>query len=126
VYSEAKTPTGTTTGNTNGIYQMRMLLGTAPLAADGSVRAQLPASTGVVLELQDANHAPIVTMGEEHQLGPGEQMSMGVGQPLFNAVCGGCHGSVSGIELDIAVTPDALTGASASMSATASPTSIGN
>ena len=87
VYSEGKTPMNTMTGNTDGIYQMRMLLGRAPLASDGSVRAQLPSGTGVVLELQDGSFNPIVTMGEEHQLGPGEQISMGVGQPLFNAVC---------------------------------------
>ncbi|MBC8131999.1 MAG: hypothetical protein H7X95_03385, partial [Deltaproteobacteria bacterium] len=35
---------------------------------------------------------------------------------LFNGVCGGCHGSITGEELDVAVTPDALTGASVSRS----------
>ena len=43
-------------------------------------------------------------------------MTPGVPRKLFNGVCGGCHGSISGSELDIAVTPDALTGASASLS----------
>ena len=66
------------------------------LADDGSARVELPAQTGVVLELQDGNGAPIVTMGEEHQLGPGERISMGVSANLFDAVCGGCHGSISG------------------------------
>jgi hypothetical protein len=65
-------------------------------------------------------------MREEHQLGPGENIAMGVQQPLFDAVCGGCHGSVSSDERDIAVTADALTGASVSVSQNASPTSIGN
>jgi hypothetical protein len=104
---------------------MRTLLGRAPLASDGSVRVKVPSGTGVVLELEDGNNNPVVTMGEEHQLGPGEQISMGVSQKLFDAVCGGCHGSVSGKELDIAVSADALTGASASASASASPTQIG-
>jgi hypothetical protein len=31
---------------------------------------------------------------------------------LFNGVCAGCHGSVSGRELDIAVDVDVLTSAS--------------
>ena len=53
-------------------------------------------------------------MSEEHQLGPGEHISRGVPQKFFNSVCGGCHGSVSGKELDIAIDPDALTGASVS------------
>jgi hypothetical protein len=65
-------------------------------------------------------------MGEEHQLGPGEEISMGISQTLFDAVCGGCHGSVTGHELDIAVTPDALTGASQSLSAGSAPTPVGN
>jgi hypothetical protein len=50
---------------------------------------------------------------------------MGVSGNLFNAICGGCHGSITGKELDVAVTPDALTGASKSLSATANPTTIG-
>jgi len=64
-------------------------------------------------------------MSEEHQLGPGEQISMGIVAPLFNAVCAGCHGSISGHELDVGVTPDALTGASASRSAAATPLQLG-
>ena len=87
---------------------------------------RLPSGTGVVFQLQDGSGNPIVTMGEEHQLGPGENISLGISQKLFDAVCGGCHGSVTGHELDIAVTADALTGASASASSGASPVSIGN
>jgi hypothetical protein len=126
VYSEGACPASGCAANTNGIFQSRQLLGKAQLASDGSVRVQLPAQTGVVLELQDGNGNPVVTMGEEHQLGPGEEISMGVSETLFDAVCGGCHGSVSGHELDIAVTSDALTGASQSLSATSTPTPVGN
>ena len=35
---------------------------------------------------------------------------------IFNGICGGCHGSLTGEELDVAVTPDSLTGASVSIS----------
>jgi hypothetical protein len=126
VYSEAMCPAAGCAANTNGIFQNRTLLGTAPLADDGSVKVKLPSGTGVVLELQDGSGNKIVTMQEEHQLGPGEQISMGVSQKLFDAVCGGCHGSVTGHELDIAVTADALTGASASASVASSPAQIGN
>ncbi|HEX3477525.1 MAG TPA: hypothetical protein VHT91_21030 [Kofleriaceae bacterium] len=123
IYSEGLCPMGCT-ANTNGIYQNRSLLGRAQLADDGSVRVQLPSATGVVLELQDDKQNSVVTMGEEHQLGPGEQISMGIVEPLFDAVCAGCHGSVTGHEVDIQVTPDALTGASASLSANKAPVSI--
>lgn len=119
-YTEAMCPGGCT-ANTNGIYQSRTLLGTVDLAEDGSAMIDLPARTGVIMELQDGNGAPIVTMGEEHQLGPGEHISMGVPGHLFDLVCGSCHGSVSGSELDVTVTPDALTGASQSLSADRAP-----
>ena len=126
VYSEGMCPPTGCTANTNGIFQNRTLLGKAPLASDGSVKVELPSGTGVVLELQDGNGKAVVTMAEEHQLGPGEQISMGVQESLFDAVCGGCHGSVTGKETDIAVTADALTGASQSASAGSTPTQIGN
>ena len=125
VYTEGMCLPGSCTPGGNGIFENRQPLGTAPLASDGSVRVQLPAQTGVVLELQDDKHNSVVKMGEEHQLGPGEQISMGIVQPLFDAVCAGCHGSVSGHEIDVRVSPDALTGASASVSANAAPVSIG-
>lgn len=102
--------------NTNGIYQQRELLGRVALEDDGSTKVMLPARTGLVFELQDASRNPVITMGEEHQLGPGETISMGISEALFDEVCGGCHGSVSGSELDVQVSPDALTNASRSAS----------
>jgi hypothetical protein len=116
VYEERPAPPGTAGPNLGDIFQDRQLLGRAPLASDGSARVVLPAGKGVVLELQDAAGRPVVTMREEHQLGPGENITFGIAGGLFDAVCGGCHGTVSGRELDVLVTPDALTGASQSLS----------
>jgi len=136
VYSEGMCPAGPCSRTTNGIYESRTMIGKAPLADDGSVKVTLPAGQGVVLELQDDSGNSVVKMSEEHQLGPGELISMGVAETiqnsagqtvqLFDAVCGGCHGSVTGHELDIVVTPDALTGASQSLSQLASPMQLGN
>lgn len=98
------------------VYQNRKLLGTAPLASDGSVHLRLPSLTPLIVELQDGSGKPVFTMTEEDQLGPGEHISRGVPQQFFNSVCGGCHGSVSGKELEVAINPDALTGASISLS----------
>lgn len=126
VYSEGMCPAGGCSANTNGIYQMRSELGRANLRDDGSVKVRLPAGAGVILELQDDSGNPVATMGEEHQLGPSEAISMGVSEKLYDAVCGGCHGSITGRELDVVVSPDALTGASASESLGESPTNIGN
>jgi hypothetical protein len=97
------------------VYQNRVELGHAPLASDGSVQLRLPSLTPLIIELQQ-NGKPLFTMSEEDQLGPGEHISRGVPQSFFNSVCGGCHGSVGGHELDIAINPDALTGASVSLS----------
>ena len=107
--------------NVNGIFQSRKEIGTFALQEDGSIRVILPAQQGVILELLDGDKKPVVTMSEEHQLGPGESVSMGVSEKLFDVVCAGCHGSVSGSELDIGVSADALTGASKSMAADQNP-----
>jgi mono/diheme cytochrome c family protein len=68
---------------------------------------------------------PVFRMTEEHQLGPGENISLGVSRGIFDNVCGGCHGSNSGREIDASVRADALTGASESMSRTSAPAAIG-
>ncbi|MBP9086066.1 MAG: PD40 domain-containing protein [Kofleriaceae bacterium] len=120
IFSEGVANAMTLSGNgPGGIFESRTLLGRAKLASDGSVKLDVPSGVGVVLELQDDAGNTITNMGEEHQFGAGEGISLGIRQPLFDAVCGGCHGSVSGNELDVHVTPDALTGASQSRSAAA-------
>ncbi len=134
VEQEGLCPSGSCS-RTNGLYESRTMLGRAELASDGSARIRVPSGTGVVLSLQDGNGNTIVRMSEEHQLGPGESISLGIRETitnaagenvrLFDAVCGGCHGSVSGRELDVLVTPDALTGASQSLSQNSDPTTIG-
>jgi hypothetical protein len=121
VVYEDQGPTDAATGmagrtGSQMVYQNRKELGRAPLASDGSVHLRLPSLTPLILEVQDGSGAKLFTMSEEDQLGPGERISRGVPQKFFNSVCGGCHGSVSGKELDIAIDPDALTGASVSVS----------
>jgi hypothetical protein len=125
VYQEGTCPTTNCTAP-GGLFESRTMLGRVPLESDGSVKVTLPSGQGVVLELQDDDGNVLVTMGEEHQLGPGEQISMGVQRQLFDGVCGGCHGSISARELDVAVTPDALTGASQSLSLLAPARTLGN
>lgn len=110
------------------------LIGTAALASDGSTKIRVPAATPVFLSLAKGS-TTVVEMTEEHQWGPGEMISMGIRETvknsagktvhLFDAVCGACHGSVTGNELDVIVTPDALTGASQSLSQSSEPKIIG-
>ncbi len=121
LYQEGAAPAGTMAPNDGDIYQKRTLIGRADLADDGSVKIEAPSGVGIIMELQDASGDPVISMFEEHQLGPGENISFGIVERLFDAVCGGCHGTVSGRELDVFVTPDALTGASESASRDSAP-----
>jgi len=98
------------------VYSQLNMLGSAGLASDGSAHVRLPSLTPIIMELQDGNGNSLFKMTEEDQLGPGEFISRGVPQSFFNSVCGGCHGSVGGRELDVAIDPDALTSASISLS----------
>jgi hypothetical protein len=50
---------------------------------------------------------------------PGEHLKQSMQRKLFDGVCAGCHGSISGRELDIAVNVDVLTSASRTLAADA-------
>lgn len=99
-------------------------VGAVPLASDGSVKIRAPAGTPIYIGAGKSG-TTVFQMTEEHQFGPGEVISLGVREQVFDQVCGGCHGSVSGREIEIGVSPDALTGASESMSRNATPTAVG-
>jgi hypothetical protein len=98
------------------VYVSRTSLGKAGFETDHSLKVFLPARRPLILEFVDSSDTPVLTMTEEHQMGPGEYITPGPPRALFNPICGGCHGSISGSELDVAVSPDALTGASVSLS----------
>jgi hypothetical protein len=61
---------------------------------------------------------------EEMQFYPGEDSRQAFRQEQFVGLCGGCHGSVSGRELDIAIKPDILTSASQVTARDARPTDL--
>ena len=63
----------------------------------------MPAGKPLILEFIDGSGSPVFTMTEEHQVRPGEYITPGPPRALFNNICGGCHGSLSGSELDVAV-----------------------
>jgi hypothetical protein len=107
-------------------YQDLRSLGRAPLAEDGSIRVRLPG--GVPLELavlgpgaesqqfdpsdKDAPFQGPIRQREEIQFYPGERAKQSMPRRLFNGVCAGCHGSITGRELDIVVNADVLSSAS--------------
>ncbi len=98
-------------------------LGAVGLFADGSAAIRIPGGHPVLLRLTD-DRGEALEFGagdrftgaqiqrEESQFYPGERVSQGFPRRLFNGMCGGCHGSITGYELDVAVDVDVLTSAS--------------
>jgi hypothetical protein len=128
-FTEAPPPVGTTPANpppglVNGVYSQRTSLGTAPLAADKSLIVSVPSGKPLIFQLVDNDGNAVFTMTESHQVTNGEYITPGAPRAFFNNICGGCHGSISGNELEVSVTADVLTGASVSMSRGGTPISF--
>jgi hypothetical protein len=98
------------------LYVRRRLLGSPALHEDGSlgirVRGGAPLLFEVLTELNGELEPTPHFQREEMQFYPGEVGRQGFRRDLFNGMCGGCHGSLSGMENEIAVNPDILTQAS--------------
>jgi hypothetical protein len=104
-------------------YVSRRLTGHADLAADGSAHIMVRGGMPMQLRLTDHGGAPLMFDGtgiftgemiqrETVQFYPGERIRQSMPRPFFNAQCGGCHGSISNRELDIAADIDTMTRAS--------------
>jgi hypothetical protein len=104
-------------------YQDLHSLGHAQLAPDGAVRVRIAGGIPISLGLLDADEKPLtfaagaafsgpMRQREEMQFYPGERVKQSMPRRLFNGVCAGCHGSISGRELDAVVSVDVLSGAS--------------
>jgi hypothetical protein len=118
VYEEVPPTTAPTSGlsGMQQVFMQRNSLGIASFESDHSLKVRVPAQKPLILELVDGSGNPVFTMREEHQVQPSEYITPGPPRALFNGICGGCHGSLTGQEPDVAVTADALTGASISLS----------
>jgi hypothetical protein len=98
------------------LYARRRRLGEVPLLTDGSVRVQVPAGRPLVFAVESQfsgeTRPRLHHQREETQYYPGEWVTLSFRRDLFDGFCGGCHGSVSGLETDVAVRPDILSIAS--------------
>jgi hypothetical protein len=98
------------------VYVRRRLLGVPAINSDGSAAMRIRGGAPIQLELLaklDGDPEPVPHMQrEEMQFYPGEVVRQGFRRDLFDGLCAGCHGSVSGKENEIAVNPDILTQAS--------------
>ncbi|HEX7480915.1 MAG TPA: hypothetical protein VF331_24145 [Polyangiales bacterium] len=98
-------------------------IGTADLHADGSLQVRIAGGMPFSVEAADASGKALVfgkgapftgpiLQREELQFYPGERSQQSMPRRLFNGVCAGCHGSLTGRELDVVVNVDVLTSAS--------------
>jgi hypothetical protein len=121
--SFAELSSGRTSDSLGELFEDLRPLGQAPLAEDGSVRVRLPGGVPIELAVLGAgaqalefdNGAPFqgpIRQREELQFYPGERAKQSMPRRLFNGVCAGCHGSITGRELDIVVNVDVLGSAS--------------
>lgn len=98
------------------IYVRQRSLGVVPLESDGSARVRVPGGApltfSVGVRLPADAPAEYRQVREQFQFYPGEVTRQSFPRTLFNGLCGGCHGSVSGREMEFAVDPDVLTQAS--------------
>jgi len=100
------------------LYVRRRSLGSvSPDAKDGSAHVRLPGgvpfNVAVNIQLEGDSAPTLHHQREAMQFYPGESARQSFPRQLFNGVCANCHGSVSGLEDDIAANPDILTRASA-------------
>jgi hypothetical protein len=100
------------------VYVRRQRIGgSVPITTeDGSAKVQLPGgvplSIATHVQLDGEDGPQFHHQREAVQFYPGEWVRQGFPRELFSGFCGGCHGSVSGLESEIAVNPDILTQAS--------------
>ncbi len=102
------------------VFVKRRLIGRVPVASDGSSHFQIPGGLPIVLKLPDTKTSLEKKLPrfqrEEMQFSPGEYASQSFKKEFFDGLCAQCHGSVSGRPTDVAVQPDFLTQASATLS----------
>jgi hypothetical protein len=113
---DAASPNSVFSDDYGKVYVRRGLLGAPTIYGDGSASVTIRGGIPLVLQtrvLLAADSAPTDHFQrEEMQFYPGEVVRQGFRAPLFNGICAGCHGSISGYETDIATNPDILSQAS--------------
>ncbi len=116
-------------------YSDASSLGWVPLFDDGSARMRLTGGVAISFRMTDEAGEPLEmqeglpmsgpdVQREHEQYYPGERIQRSISRRFFNAVCGICHGSISGRELDVGVDLDVISGASVNAARDAQPVDL--
>ncbi len=94
----------------------RFIIAEVPIEEDGSFYVQIPAKTS--FDIQSLNSQKMALRSPNRWLycRPGEKHSLSTPRNLFTQSCAGCHGSLTGRREDVIRRPDAVTGASRTLS----------
>ena len=102
------------------VYVRRRSLGPVALETDGSTRFAVPGGLPIVLKLPDTKLSRERNLPrfqrEAMVFSPGESSHQSFRAEFFDSLCGQCHGSLSGRAVDVALKPDFVTQASATLS----------
>jgi len=113
---DAANPNSVFSDDYGKVYVRRGLLGSPTIYGDGSASVTIRGGIPLVLQTRvslAADSKPTDHFQrEEMQFYPGEVVRQGFRTSLFNGLCAGCHGSLSGYETDISANPDILSQAS--------------
>lgn len=107
------------------VYVRRRKLGRVPLERDGSAKFSLPGGLPIVLNLPDTKlsreRALPRYQRESMVFFPGEYSHQSFKAEFFDALCGQCHGAISGTPTDVALEPDFVTQASTTLARDKAP-----
>ena len=108
-------------------FHKRRLLGRVPLQADGSAKFVMPGGLPIMLKVPESKESggrfPRLQR-ETLFFSPGEYSHQSFRREMFDALCGNCHGSVSGRNVDVAIRPEILTQASSTIARDLPPTNL--
>lgn len=94
----------------------RFIIAEVPLEEDGSFYVQIPAKTSFDIQSLNAQKMALRTPNRWLYCQPGEKHSLSIPRNLFAQSCAGCHGSLTGLNEDVLRRPDAVSGASRTLS----------
>lgn len=94
----------------------RFIIAEVPIKEDGSFYVKIPSKTSFDIQSLNAQKMAIRSPNRWLYCQPGEKHSLSTPRNLFTQSCAGCHGGLTGSKEDVIRRPDAISGASRTLS----------